>query len=65
MYPEGHFVLRFFILQVVAKGETNIMYLEAHNKQISSLHLRHPVGHGFIGVNELSIQEDPFFVSNV
>lgn len=65
MYLKGHFVLRFFILQVVVKGDTNIMYPEAHERQIWSLHLRQPIGHGFWGVIELSAQYDPFFTSNV
>lgn len=36
------------------------MYPTAHEKQISSLHWRHPTGQGFFGVIELSIQNDPF-----
>lgn len=65
MYLEGHLVLRFFILQVVVKGDTNIINPEAHERQIWSLHLRQPIGQGFFGVTELSIQYDPFFTSNV
>lgn len=65
VYCSGHFVLKFFILQVVVNGETNIMYPEAQERQIESWHFVQPEEHWLLCITELSMQYDPFCTSDV